>query len=499
MKRKKTVLALTVVGVSILSILLSLSFLVSSPLKGEVIREAGEEVHDVDFYKNPALFKFFETFGIHLINCKRITDFNKLPLDRVGNNSVQFLVNGKNVSSILKIRDTKEPELIAKDIVIPAGEKVKAEDFSVSLEDFTFVRLKAKGLSAYTKNKKEGKYKVSLIATDDGGNKAKADAVLYALPIKKTAKAELGDKEVSANIFLKKKKEKDFSLSFKEDFNVKALVKQVGKHMVPITVSIDGKKKSLELKLIIEDTKPPVFIGTEDIHIGIGEEVSYRKGLRVMDNQVEPITFKVDAAKVNNKKEGSYPVYLFAKDKAGNETMKKITVNVLSSKKSHIKEVRAYVKDTLNQLITEEMTDVMKLRKIFDFCRQIKYRSISEKESVIEAAYEGFKTGTGDCFTYYSVARLLLTEAGFEEEMVKREGGEGEHFWNLVKYEEEWYHFDSCPIAGGDGFTPFLVNDEELLRFSEKYGVAFPAKKGYYQFQERLYPERAKKPLRKSS
>lgn len=481
----------------ILLFLIGLSFLISSPLKAIVEKEAGEEFTDFDFYKNPAFFRFLEEKGIRLINCKRITDFDELSIDKVGDYSIQFLVNGKNLNSILKIKDSKKPELSAKDVVIPAGETVTIEDFVLSVSDATKVTIKEKGLSKYMVHKKSGTYLIKLTAIDDGGNKVSHETHLFALPLKKEVKVELGDSKIEAKVFLKPKKKKTFEIDFKEGFNIEPLLREEGKYTVPVTVILDGKKRNLELKLLVKDTKPPIFLGLKDKTIGIGEEISYRKNVEVKDNQPEEIDFKVDASKVNVKKEGVYPVIFTAKDKAGNKVEKKMRVHVISSKKRHYKEVRAYVEETLKNLIHEDMTDIEKLRKIFDFCHQISYSGTSNKEDIIEAAYEGFKTRTGDCFTYYSVARLLLTEAGFSEEMVKREGGKGRHYWNLVKFKEEWYHFDSCPISASEGFIPFMVSDEDLLNFSKKYGARFPEREGYYHFKNELYPERADSSLRK--
>lgn len=471
--------------------------LLTSPLKASITVEAGEEITELDFYKNPALFQFLKKYGISPVNIKMLSKAEALSPDEIGDFSIQFLVNGKTRTSILHVKDTKEPELIVKEVVIPSGDKVKEEDFILSLFDATKTEVEIKGLSSYQKKQKSGIYEVRVEAWDDGENKVVKKTKLYALPLKKKAIVQLGKKNLKAEVFLKNKKTSNFSIQFKEGFDIDPLIREEGLYNVPVTVKVKEGTKVLELKLEVKDTKPPVFTGIEDLSLLLGEEVSYRKGVSVRDNQIEEVNFTVDASKVNLKKEGSYPVFYKASDLAGNKVEEKRMIYVLSSEKSHLKEVRAFVRETLADLIHEGMSEEEKLRKIFDFCHNISYSGSSEKGDIIEAAYQGFKTKTGDCFTYYSMASLLLSEAGFTEKMVSREGGRSRHYWNLVQVQEDWYHFDSCPIAGAGGFLPFMVNDEELASFSNSYSKRYPERKGYYNFKKDLYPERAKKPFQK--
>lgn len=492
MKKKRFVFLLSFFSLIILILLGGLSLLVSSPLKPLVIKEAGDEVSEFDFYKNPTLFQFLKKHGISLINIKLLTERGELAPDRIGSYPIQFLVNGRTESSLLKIKDSLAPELQIKEVIIPAGERVDEEDFILSLNDATVTKTRVKGLTNYQKNKKKGIYEIEIEAKDDAGNKTKKVTKLYSLPLKKKAVAELGDLNTKADIFRKKDKSMKFQLQFKEGFQFAPLMKRSGSYNLPVTVFMEGKKKNLELKLEVKDRTAPVFSGLTELNLLLGEDVSYRRGVNVRDNQAEDVVFKIDASKVNLKKEGSYQAIYSAEDKAGNKTEEKRRVNVLKAEKSHIKEVRAYVSETLKELLSEGMTEKERLKQIFDFCNRLRYVGSSEKNSVIEAAFLGFKTGTGDCFTYYSMASLLLTEAGFTEEMVEREGGDSRHYWNLVKTKNGWYHFDSCPVASADGFLPFMVSDEELDSFSVAYGKRFPDRKGYYSFNKNRHPERGK-------
>lgn len=496
MKKKKIVLFLSLVSLVILMFLIGLSVVLTSPLRDRLEIEAGEPIREIYFYKSPKLYEFLEKYHLPLLHIKILTNLDRLSSDKVGEMPIQFLVNGKTRTSILLIRDTKSPKLMTKELVLVAGEIPEVKDFVEDLEDETETKLKIRGLEKYKKNKRAGIYSVEIIAEDDGGNKTVKEEKLYALGLKKQVKAELNSKGIKAEIFLKNKADKDIEIKFRNHFNVEPCLEYIGKYTVPLTILIEKEEKEIDLKLIVEDTQPPKIYGANDFDVYMGNDVSYRKGVYVKDNQKKKIDFDVDASKVNLKKEGSYPVYYKAKDEAGNKTQKKIRVRVFSSDKSHIEEVKKYVKDTLNEITREDMTQIEKLRAIFYFCNQISYVGTSEKGSLIEAAYQGFRTKTGDCFTYYSVAKLLLAEAGFDEMMVEREKGSSRHYWNLVKYEKEWYHFDSCPLAGAETFYPFMVSDEDLLDFSNRYGVNYPSKSGYYHFDKERYPKRAERSLK---
>ena len=75
--------------------------------------------------------------------------------------------------------------------------------------------------------------------------------------------------------------------------------------------------------------------------------------------------------------------------------------------------------------------------------------------------------------------------------MVTRDGEGSDHFWNLIKYKDKWYHFDTCPLAGAGSFRAFMLGDLELAEFDEKYGKTNPTNKDYYNFEKSAYPDRA--------
>lgn len=494
MKIPKKGLIIIIMSLAVLAFLAGAALFVNAPIKASITVEAGErELKQSDFYKNAGIYELLLSHNIPLINCKPLTDLNELTLNVPGLYSVQFLVNGKTLTSMLEVTDTEEPILIVKEAVIATGEKCREEDFIEEVKDSTETVLEIKGISKYNRKRKAGIYEVKITATDLGGNRTTANTLLYALDVKKTVKAELGSEDFPAEKFLKSK---NLKIRYRNKFDIKGCLNREGKYTVPLTVLTKNGKKDIDLRLKVADTTPPKIMGVRDKNIYIGSPVSYRNGVYVKDNQKDEIAFKVDASKVNVKKEGVYTVKYSASDKAGNKTVKKVKVVVMTSDKSHEAEVDKYVKDTLRRLTHKGMSNIDKLRKIFDFCHdEIRYTGISEKGNAVEAAYNGFRTHTGDCFTYYATAAALINGAGFENIMVTRDTENTDHFWNLIKYDGSWYHFDTCPLEGAGNFVPFMLCDRDLEKFSKEYSQKYPSHEGYYDFREDDYPERAEKSL----
>ena len=484
---------LIISGVSLVILLIigGLSLFINAPLKAKMTVEAGiSELKQTDFYKNPDIYEFLLKYHIPLINCKMVTPVKDIPLDKPGEYPVQFLVNGNINTTLLTVEDTESPVILTKEVVIAAGEKCKKEDFIDRIEDATKTKLKESGLSKY--KGESGVYKIKLMATDLGGNTSEEATTLYVLDVKRNLKVELGTKELPASKFLKTE-QAGLQLTYGEKFNIKKALQKVGKYKIPIKALVKKNEKDIVLNLEVADTKPPVIKGTRNLTIYIGNPISYRAGVSVTDNQQGGTALMVDASEVNPRKEGTYKVTYRSEDKAGNKVEKEVEVVVKKSDKSHAPEVLKYVKDTLAEITTKDMTEIEKLEKIFEFCHtKINYTGYSDKSDAIEAAYNGFRTHTGDCFTYYAVAEALITGAGFENIIVTRDGENSDHFWNLIKYKDRWYHFDTCPIAGGGSFRACILGDLELATFDKEYGKLNPAHKGYYNFEKNAYPDRAK-------
>ncbi|MBR5678817.1 MAG: hypothetical protein IKX20_11930 [Paludibacteraceae bacterium] len=123
--------------------------------------------------------------------------------------------------------------------------------------------------------------------------------------------------------------------------------------------------------------------------------------------------------------------------------------------------------------------DVDTAYAIFDWVHSnILYQTVFEDQSYEDAAYMGFNWRSGDCYVYFSCAKMLLDCAGIPNMMVTRypvvTNG---HYWNLVQLNGEWYHCDATVFR--DRYEMyFMCTDDEI-------------DDGHHDFDHSLYPERA--------
>lgn len=255
-----------------------------------------------------------------------------------------------------------------------------------------------------------------------------------------------------------------------------------GSHTVSLTLTdAAGNAASLTASLtVIADTEPPVLYGVSDKTVYIGESVSYRSGVSAWDNRDGSVSVKANSSKVNLRVEGQYPVTYTAVDAAGNEASKTVTFTVRDVNTDAINEIADGI---LSKILRDGMTERERLRAIYDWSvANMRYTAYADKTDVVAAAYYGFRNGRGDCFVYYAVTRFLLTRAGVENLEIHRNIPEKPHFWNLVKFEGNWYHLDTCPHYAQHPLTCFLLTDAEVKAYSENH-VA-----DYYSFDASLYP-----------
>ena len=218
---------------------------------------------------------------------------------------------------------------------------------------------------------------------------------------------------------------------------------------------------------VLEDNEPPRIIGAHDRTVYIGDRVSYRRDVTVIDNLDEYAVLDIDSSAVNLKREGSYPVIYTASDVSGNVTTKTVTFTVEEKPEDYVDqdELDKLVDEVLAGIINDEMTQRDKAKAIYNWTKyKIGYIDYPDMGDWVKAAYHGIKNRRGDCFVYYSTAQALLTRAGIENQRVVKTGGG--HYWNLVNCGDGWYHFDTTPRRGGGEF--FMLTDAQLEEYSRK-------------------------------
>lgn len=105
----------------------------------------------------------------------------------------------------------------------------------------------------------------------------------------------------------------------------------VGTHSITIQATDNsGNSVSQTVQLeVIEDHEAPVFSGISSMQIELGDDPSFRSGVRATDNHDGSVDFSVDASSVNLEVLGTYRVVYSAVDGAGNRATatRSVTVN----------------------------------------------------------------------------------------------------------------------------------------------------------------------------
>lgn len=244
-----------------------------------------------------------------------------------------------------------------------------------------------------------------------------------------------------------------------------------------------------------KDTKAPVITGLikeksapgyHDIfriyYADKRKQYNFTQFVKAEDDRDKTVKVKADTSKINWKKEGVYKLWFSAKDRAGNKARTWAYVRV------YIPGTAESAADTVLRSITRESwSQEAKARAIYRYIRgHCSYISHTTPGNWRLSALRGLRYHSGDCYTYYSMSRLLLTRAGIPNVLVKRypvPSGRP-HYWNLAYVSGGWYHFDTTPRSRNANFC--LWTDAQLWEYSTGY---------VFQFKRNLFPKRAVKRL----
>ena len=243
-----------------------------------------------------------------------------------------------------------------------------------------------------------------------------------------------------------------------------------------------------------KDKKAPVFsgwIGKQSIYSGVTIRVCYtdRKSsytfkdhVKATDDRDGKVSFKVDTSKINWDKDGIYKVYYTAKDKAGNEAKAWAKVQVYK-----VGTAESIADEVLRSITKTSWSDEKKARAIYRYVKgHSSYTDSGSHTNWKARAVDGIRYQRGDCFTFYSMARLLLTRAGIPNLEVTRYPGRAgyHHWWSLVYVKGGWYHLDTTPRRRDGKFC--LVTYAQLLGYSSG---------GTFRHREDILPKEATKTI----
>lgn len=238
---------------------------------------------------------------------------------------------------------------------------------------------------------------------------------------------------------------------------------------------------------VTRDIRPPVIEGPEDIEVFIGDSISYMENVTVTDDLDPNPTIEVDTSGVVFDEEGSYEVIYRARDLTGNVSEVSIWLTLNEKPDTWVDPEIVYeeARDVLNSITWDGMSDMEMAIQITWWVRyNVHYVSVCDDTNWTRAAYDGLTKRSGNCYVFAMTAKALFDVAGIENMIIIRDPYiYNPHFWNYIQIDGEWYHCDSTPRMGYDGYFFMLTTDE--LRDVWEGGW------NGYNFDEDLYPESA--------
>ena len=238
---------------------------------------------------------------------------------------------------------------------------------------------------------------------------------------------------------------------------------------------------------VTRDIRPPVIEGPEDIEVFIGDSISYMENVTVTDDIDPNPTLEVDTSGVVFDEEGTYEVIYRARDLTGNVSEVSIWLTLNEKPDTWVDPEIVYeeARDVLNSITWDDMSDMEMALQITWWVRyNVHYVSVCDDTNWTRAAYDGLTKRSGNCYVFAMTAKALFDVAGIENMIIIRDPYiYNPHFWNYIQIDGEWYHCDSTPRMGYDGYFFMLTTDE--LRDVWEGGW------NGYNFDEDLYPESA--------
>lgn len=455
-------------------------------------------------------------------------------------------IDGKKYSTAFRVKDTVEPKLELKTLVVSPGEEPDFAGLIEKAEDATELKYEYK---TDVDVNKPGVYPVKVTVTDKGYNSVSAEGNIAVAPnLELEARTEPLTAEEAASAFNVGADRVSFTESMipnKVGANLCELNVSGEKAILAVTVKdtvapraeaapvesytrypleaksfvsdiidatdvevsfvsepdfdLEGSQNvdlllkdagGNELRLsttltLIPDTEPPVLYNVRDRFAYVDGNVFYLEDILAEDNADKDVQIEVQKPFVNPHEEGQYSVTYIASDKAGNKTEKTCIFTFIPQVVSDEK-LEALRNEIYAKIFTEGMTPAQQARAIFDYLySHIVYNNSSDKRDWKAEAYRGLTQGKGDCFTFYSASYLLLSGIDCELMSVRRIGGSSEHFWCYVNLGNGWYHFDTCNVGAGAGGYCFMRTTDEI-NFRGPY---------YWHFDESLLPVSASTPF----
>lgn len=192
---------------------------------------------------------------------------------------------------------------------------------------------------------------------------------------------------------------------------------------------------------------------------------AYRKTVFFLLTMVMASSFagKVYAAGMTQSTRNAASVFLSkAGEKLGYRRIN-LDARLIALTKEELKYVNSKIDEQLEVIITKDMNDTEKARKIYDFVvENLEY----DYSTVNNSAYQAIKEGRTMCAGYSQLFYLMSKRAGLISGYRIGEAGNDLHIWNTLMIDSKLYNIDTTwadkNIAAR--YKYFMIDDAELSK-----------------------------------
>lgn len=122
--------------------------------------------------------------------------------------------------------------------------------------------------------------------------------------------------------------------------------------------------------------------------------------------------------------------------------------------KSQSEAVDNWIKNTMDPFLAANPTQDKIIKFVNDtVVKHAEYDQTLQKKSAYNMVFDR----TALCEGYASLTKMMLTYANIENKLISGKAGNENHMWNLVKYNDAWYHLDTTwndPVFTRSAFKP---------------------------------------------
>jgi len=248
-----------------------------------------------------------------------------------------------------------------------------------------------------------------------------------------------------------------------------------GEHIVYVYLrdAFDNEAVYTTTVTLLPNTTPPTIRGTRDIFAPEGGPIRFREGVTAYDAFGRSIPFTIDNAGVNIYASGVYTVAFIAEDAWGLRTVRRVYVHILGIQPAQVRENIAVL---LRRIVNSNHSQTEQARAIHNWLgNNITFAAAVSTNTVYAAANHGMLHRRGNCFVFYAMAKLMLTEAGIPNISMARTPhtcNPAGHRWHLINPDGlGWFHFDATPVTA--------ITRAERFMFTQSQAEAFTLRRYY--------------------